>query len=327
MIDLTNRISQIGIVPVVKILNKEDAFPLAKALYEGGIDVAEITFRSAYATDAIATIHKELPDMLVGAGTVLTIDQAKEAVEAGASFIITPGFNKAVVAWCIEHDVVVYPGVSTASEIEEALSYGLHTLKFFPAESSGGAKKLKDFAAPYPDITFLPTGGINESNLHDYLSLPNVLAVGGSFMLPNEFVSTKNWDAIRTLCKKAIKTMLGFSLIHIGINSDNIQEAQHTADTLCQLFDFHPYQKPKSKFAGKGFEILHGLGKGSHGHIGIYTNYVMRAMYQLQKKGVRFDESTITRNKQTNLINFVYLDMELSGFGIHLIHPDVDMEV
>lgn len=322
-----DRISQIGIVPVVKITNIEDALPLAHALKDGGIDVAEITFRSEFAADAIALISKELPDMLIGAGTVLTVEQAQAAIHAGATFIITPGFNEAVVKWCVEHEIDVYPGVSTASEIEQALHYGLSDLKFFPAESSGGAKKLKDLGAPYQNIRFLPTGGINKTNMHEYLSLPNVSAIGGSFMLPNDLIDAKDWEGITALCKDAVKTMLDFSLIHIGINSENEETSLQTAAALCEMFNFTYYKKPKSNFAGKGFEVLHGKGRGEHGHIGIYTPYPQRAMYHLAKKGIAFIEDSITRNKKTKLVNFVYLDMELSGFGIHLINPDVNMEV
>lgn len=322
-----NRISNIGIVPVVKILEEADALPLAKALYNGGIDVAEITFRSEHAQKAIEIISKELPDMLVGAGTVLTVTQAKQAVEAGASFIITPGFNEAVVSWCIENQVDVYPGVSSASDVEKALTYGLTELKFFPAESSGGAKKLKDLSGPYSNVTFMPTGGINASNMHEYLGLSNVAAIGGSFMLPNDLVEAKDWPAIEALSKHAIKELLKFELIHIGINSKDSDESLQTAQTLCNLFQFTYYKKPKSNFAGKGFEILHQKGRGEHGHIGIYTPYPERAMYHLSKQGIKFVEKSITRNKKTKKINFVYLDLEVSGFGIHLINPDLKMEV
>lgn len=322
-----NRISNTGIVPVVKILEAEDALPLAKALYNGGIDVAEITYRSAHATSAIKTISENIPDMLVGAGTVLTVNQAKEAVEAGAKFIITPGFNEKVVAWCLDNNVEVYPGVSTASEIELALSYGLTNLKFFPAESSGGAKKLKDLSGPYAGIKFMPTGGINASNMHDYLGLNNVVAIGGSFMLPNDLVVAKDWDSIEALSKNAIKKLLDFQLIHIGINANSKEESLEITNTLCDLFNFTLYNKPKSNFAGVGFEVLNQKGHGDNGHIGIYTPYPERAMYHLAKKGITFDESTITRNKKTNKINFVYLNKEVGGFGIHLINPDLKMEI
>lgn len=323
--ELLERIASIGIVPVVKITKAQEALPLAKALYQGGIDCAEITFRSAFARDAIAEIHKELPDMLLGAGTVSTVEQAQEAIQAGASFIVTPGFNERVASWCVENNVPILPGVSTASEIETALTYGLHNLKFFPAQSSGGAKKIKDLSAPYADVKFMPTGGINAENMHEYLSLPNVIAVGGSFMLPQDKIDAQDFDAIEQLSKHAIQAMLGYELIHIGINSEHSEDAQKTALLLCDLFNFKYYKKPKSHFAGKGFEVLNTHGPGKNGHIGIYTPYPQKALYHLQKKGIQVNEDSITRNKKTHLINFVYLDIEVSGFAIHLINPDVKM--
>lgn len=325
MNEIIDRISNIGIVPVVNIQQACDALPLAKALYDGGIDVAEITFRSEHALEAIATIHKELPEMLVGAGTVLTVQQAQDAIQAGASFIITPGFNERVVTWCLANNVLILPGVASASEIELALAHDIHDVKFFPAESSGGAKKLKDLGAPYPQIRFLPTGGINEKNMHEYLSLPNVIAIGGSFMLAPDALEEKDWQAIEKLSERAIASLLAYDLIHIGIYHNDSKEAEKAALLLCQLFHFHHHQKPKSQFAGRGFELLHGTGRGKHGHIGIYTPYPMRAMYQLQKLGISFVEASITRNKKTKAINFVYLDLEISGFGIHLINPDIKM--
>lgn len=323
--NLIERISDIGIVPVVKISDPSDAVPLAKALYEGGLDVAEITFRSAYAPQAIADIKAALPNMLIGAGTISSLEQAQAAVQAGAAFLVSPGFNEAVVKWCIDHEITILPGVSGASEIETALSYGLDTLKFFPAQSSGGAQKLKDLYGPYAQVKFLPTGGINESNLHEYLSLPNVLAVGGSFMLTAEDLNQKNWDAICAKTKQAVQTMLGYELIHIGINHDSQAEAKASTDLLCSLFHFPCYTKPKSYFAGKGFELLFQKGPGKHGHIAIYTPYPKRAMYHLSKQGISFVDDSITRNKHTGQINFVYLDLDLAGFGIHLINPDVKM--
>lgn len=322
---LMERISNIGIVPVVSIQQLDDALPLANALYKSGIDVVEITFRSEHAKDAIAIIHKELPDMLIGAGTVLTIQQAQDALQAGASFIITPGFNEVVVTWCLTNNVLILPGVASASEIELALAHGIQDVKFFPAESSGGAKKLKDLGAPYPQVHFLPTGGIHEGNMHEYLSLPNVLAIGGSFMFEKEAIDKRDWQQIQTCCEHALTTLLSYELLHIGIHHKDCEEAEKTALLLCRLFRFQHYQKPKSQFAGRGFEILPKSGEYEHGHIGIYTPYPQRAMYQLQKLGISFKEESITRNKKTKAINFVYLDFELAGFGIHLINPDVKM--
>lgn len=323
--DVQTELSNIGIVPVVKITRLEDALPLAASLYNAGIHCAEITFRSEYGAKAIQMISAAYPDMTVGAGTIHTVAQAQEAVHAGAKFLVTPGFQEDVVTYALAQNLPIFPGVSTASEIEMAMKYGLRALKFFPAESSGGVKKLKDLSAPYAGITFMPTGGINLQNLHSYLSLPNVFAIGGSFMLPQEMIDAADWDNISALCKTAISSMLRYELIHIGIHSEHAKASLEAAKALCNAFDFQLYKKPKANFAGRGFEILHTKGIGEVGHIGIYTPYPERALYQLALKGIHGIEETITRNKKTQNINFVYLDFKISGFGIHLINPDVKM--
>ncbi len=323
--EVIRRLSGIGIIPVVRIDDPQDSIPLAQALLQGGIDCAEITFRSVHAKHAIQQITSQLPDMLVGAGTVLSPSQAKEAVEAGAQFIITPGFNPSVVEWCIEHDVFVIPGISSASEIEMALAYQLTHVKFFPAESSGGAKKIKDLSAPYQNLTFIPTGGISAKNMHEYLALPCVDAIGGSFMLPQEAIDKKDFALIKQLSQQAVASMLAYELIHLGIDSEGKQEADDIAKLLCSLFHFPLYEKPNSTFAGKYFEVRFDKGSAPHGHMGIYTPYPEKAMYHLSKMGIRFKEETITRNKKTKRINFVYLDLEIAGFNIHLINPDVKM--
>lgn len=322
---LLDRIASIGIIPVIKINEAEDALPLAKALIDGGLDCAEITFRSEHALSSIRAITQAYPTMLVGAGTVLTIEQAKQAIEAGAQFIVTPGFNPDLVEWCMDLNICILPGVSSATEVEMALRAGITHVKFFPAQSNGGAAKIKDLSAPYSSIKFMPTGGVTLSNLHDYLSLPCVDAVGGSFMLNAEAIERKDWDEIKRSTQIAVKELLSYRLIHLGINTKDAEDAHKTANLLCHLFHFEYYPKPKSDFASVSFEIMHGKGPGEHGHIGIYTPYPEKAMYQLKKLGIHFKEETISRNKKTNRINFVYLDLELNGFGIHLINPDVKM--
>lgn len=324
MKDLLDKISSIGIVPVVKINKEEDALPLAKALYNGGIHSIEITFISEYATKAIEVISKHLPDMVIGAGTVSSIEQAKDAINSGAKFIVTPGLNIKVINWCLENNICILPGVSTPSDIELAIECGLTNLKFFPAESSGGSKKLKDLIDTYSNIKFIPTGGININNMHEYLSLPNVIAIGGNFIDQNA-IDSKDFDTIQKNSKNAVKNMLSYELIHIGINGETNDKAFETAKLLCDLFNFEYYKKPKSHFAGKGFEILNSKGIGENGHIAIYTPYPERAMYHLNKRGISFLEDTITRNKKTNKVNFVYLDLIISGFGIHLINLDIKM--
>ena len=171
--NVLKELSLIGIVPVIKIDRVEDALPLAKALIDGGLPCAEITFRTAAAKDAIAAISKEYPEMIVGAGTVLTKEQVDDAIEAGSKFIVSPGFNPEIVKYCQEKGCPIVPGINNPSGIEAALELGLTTVKFFPAEAAGGLKMLKAMAAPYGQLTFMPTGGINENNLLDYLKREN----------------------------------------------------------------------------------------------------------------------------------------------------------
>ena len=204
MVDVLQRIGELGVVPVIAIENAADAPKLGQALLDGGLPCAEITFRTAAAAEAIKLMTAECPDVLVGAGTVMTVDQAKRASEAGAKFIVTPGFDEDVVAWCIEHDMPVTPGVVTPTEINMALKKGLNVVKFFPAEASGGVKTLKAIAAPYQGIKFIPTGGITAGNLADYLSLKSVLACGGSWMVTKDLISAGRFDQISAMSAEAV---------------------------------------------------------------------------------------------------------------------------
>ena len=221
MEDKLRRLSNIGIVPVVKINAEEESLPLAKALKDGGIDCMEITFRSNHTIHAIKVITENMPEILVGAGTVANVEQAKEAVKAGASFIVTPGLNIPVIEWCIQEGVLIIPGVATPTEIETALSYGLHNLKLFPAETMGGAKFIKDISGPYPQVRIMPTGGISTANMHDYLKLKNVIAIGGSFMLPNDVILAQDWASIEALSKDAVKSLLDITTESITLNLDS----------------------------------------------------------------------------------------------------------
>jgi 2-dehydro-3-deoxyphosphogluconate aldolase/(4S)-4-hydroxy-2-oxoglutarate aldolase len=197
MKDLAERLREMRIVPVITIEHAEDAVPLADALTAGGLPCAEITFRTAAGAEALRRIAAEKPDMLVGAGTVLTTQQAEEARSAGAKFVVTPGFNPAVVDFCQEHDLPIYPGICTPTELDMALAKGLNTVKFFPAEPMGGLPFLKAIAAPYHMVHFIPTGGVNTKNLADYLGFKNVLACGGTWMAPAAWISGKEFDRIR----------------------------------------------------------------------------------------------------------------------------------
>lgn len=204
---LIEMISEVGVVPVVKIDDANDAVSLARALRNGGLNCAEITFRTDAAEESIKRISKEFPDMLIAAGTVLTPKQADAAMSAGATFIVSPGLNPIVVKHCIDKGYPVIPGVCTPSEVEQAMSLGLRYLKFFPAEAAGGVKMVKAMAAPYAMIRFMPTGGINAVNIADYLSAKCVFACGGSWMVPSEKIAEGKFDEIEDLTAEAVKVL------------------------------------------------------------------------------------------------------------------------
>ncbi len=202
---LEKRLRQLRIVPVIQLERPEQGVPLARALAAGGLPVAEITFRTAAAEEAIRTIHKEVPEVLILAGTVLDVETAKRAIEAGASAIVSPGTNPEVVAWCLERQIPVLPGCATPTEIEACRRMGLHIVKFFPAEAAGGVKMLRSLAGPYRDMSFMPTGGISPENLGDYLALPHVVACGGSYMVPGELLKREDYGEIQRLVEETVR--------------------------------------------------------------------------------------------------------------------------
>ena len=202
--DVRDRIREFGVVPVVAIGRAQDGPKLGAALRDAGLPCAEITLRTAAGIEAITLMRSAQPDLLVGAGTVLSVDQADRAIDAGAQFIVMPGFGDAVVARCIARGVPVFPGVVTPTEVMCALDAGLNDVKFFPAGTSGGIAHLKGLAGPFPGVRFIPTGGIGLAELSSYLALPNVLAVGGSWMVGAELLRTGDWVAVRTLAAEAV---------------------------------------------------------------------------------------------------------------------------
>lgn len=204
MNDVLKRIASIGIVPVIALSDVEKAVPLAGALLEGGIPCAEITFRTAEGVEAIRRIAEQVPDTLVGAGTVLTTEQVDRAIAVGARFAVSPGFNPRVVDYCIQRGLPIVPGCSTPSDMEQALERGLDVVKFFPAEQAGGLAYIKAVAAPYTGLRFMPTGGISADNLGTYLQFDRVLACGGSWMVKKELIDAGRFDEITRLCKEAV---------------------------------------------------------------------------------------------------------------------------
>jgi len=207
MNDMFDTLGRLGLVPVVKIERAEDAVELGRALLAGGLPCAEITFRTEAAEEAIRRIASSLPDIVLGAGTILSVDQADRAVSAGAKFIVSPGFNRKVVDWCLGNQIPVTPGVVTPTEIDMALEVGLDILKFFPAEAMGGIKTLKAISAPYGGVKFIPTGGISRDNLADYLTLPSVHCCGGSWLVKADLITAGKFDEITYLAQQAVSVV------------------------------------------------------------------------------------------------------------------------
>ena len=203
---MIDRLQSLKLIPVVALESAEDAEPLADALCAGGLPCAEITFRTDAALDCLRALA-DRPDFLIGAGTIHSAEQAQAAVEAGAQFIVTPGFNPRTVTWCAENNVPIFPGIATPTDLEMALEHGLSVVKFFPAETLGGVRTLKAFSGPYGEVRFIPTGGINARNLVDYLQLPNVLACGGSWMVNPGLLREGRWSEVTRLTAEAVKSV------------------------------------------------------------------------------------------------------------------------
>ena len=207
--DVMQRLANSIVVPVVVLEKVEDAVPTAKAMAAGGVDTMEITFRTACAPECIKAVADNVPEVLVGAGTIVNVEQAKLAVEMGAKFIVSPGFSEEVVAWCVENGIPVAPGCVTPTEIMAAMKHGLKMVKFFPANVYGGLKALKNLSAPFVGLKFLPTGGVNAANIKEYIDASFIHAVGGSWVCPKADVAAGNWDKITELCKSAHKAAKG----------------------------------------------------------------------------------------------------------------------
>lgn len=315
--DILQTIEGYGVIPVVRIEKAADALPLGKALLAGGLPLAEITFRTAAAAEAIRALSEGMPEMIIGAGTVLSIEQANAAVRSGAKFIVSPGFSPKVVSFCRERGVPVIPGVNAPTQIEAAMEYGLGVLKFFPAEESGGVPFLRAVAAPYEGIRFIPTGGINATNLVSYLSLKNVLACGGSWMVKADLISAGKFEEITRLAAEAVRVMLGFEVAHVGINEGNAETGTASAELFARLFHFAAEEGKDSFFLGrKEIEIMKGAGRGEKGHLAFATHDVSRALFFLGRQGVRPVAGTEKLKDGKPVL--VYLDREIAGFAIHL---------
>ena len=314
--DVLKRLAQSGVVPVVVLEDAKDAVPTAKAMLAGGIDVMEITFRTAAAADSIKAVAQECPDMVVGAGTVINLEQCKLAVECGAKFIVSPGYDEETVAWCCDNGIPVTPGCVTPTEIMMALKHGLKVLKFFPANVYGGLSAIKSLAGPFGGVKFIPTGGVNAQNLAEFISSPCIHAVGGSWICPKADIAAGNFDKITALCKEARKTLLGFEVAHIGINTPDADAAMDVCKAFNDAFDFNVKQGNSSNFASTGVEVMKTMFKGANGHIAIRTNKMIPAIAEMERRGYELDMDSV---KDKNNIKAVYFKNEIGGFAVHLL--------
>jgi 2-dehydro-3-deoxyphosphogluconate aldolase / (4S)-4-hydroxy-2-oxoglutarate aldolase len=310
------QVGRVGILPVAIINDETKAVQLARVLCESGLPAIEVTFRTKAAASVIERIAADSLNIIVGAGTILTTDQAQAAIDAGARFIVSPGLSTKVIEYCLKKAFPVIPGIATPTEIQQALEYGLDVVKFFPAEACGGLQYLKAISAPFKELKFIPTGGIEQSTLLPYLRHPNVLACGGSWMVHPDLINAGKFDEIGTLSRQAVSLMLGFDIRHIGMNSASADEARSVAEQLGKLFHLDLHETNGSFFVGTGFEVLKRQYLGTHGHIAIATNFIDRAIAHLERIGIQLKPET--KNEKNGSLSTVYIDCEVGGFAIHL---------
>ena len=290
-------ISKIGIVPVIALDHVEDAAPLAKALCDGGLPCAEVTFRTAAAEESIRIMAEQFPEMLVGAGTVLTTEQVDRAVNAGAKFIVSPGLNPKVVKYCVEKGIPVTPGCSNPSDVEVAIELGLDVVKFFPAEAAGGLNMIKSMAAPYVNMKFMPTGGINAKNLTNYLDFNKIIACGGSWMVSKDLVAAKDWAGITALTKEAVSTMLGFKLLHVGVNNASEEAAASDSAKFATLLGQDVKVGNSSMFVGSLIEMM------KNAEIKLWGN--LQSKYGVLKSGYPSINEFSKRLAENGILGFV----------------------
>jgi len=314
---ILERIGELGIVPVVKIEDPGKATALGKALVAGGIPIAEVTFRTAAASEAIRAMAAEVPALLVGAGTVTSTAIAKAAVDAGAAFIVCPAWDEGVVDFCLERGVPVLPGVSGPDGVMRGLAKGLEVLKFFPAEAAGGVGMLDSLAGPFGSMRFVPTGGIDAANLGAYAKRKQVLAVGGSWMVKSDLAESGDWAGIEKLCREAVLALHGFAFVHIGINGSGPEGAAKDAAAFASLFGLATREGSGSIFVSEAIELLKMPFRGEHGHIAIRCNSIERALPYLRAKGI--DAMPDTMKSDKGEIKSGYLDLSIGGFAIHLL--------
>lgn len=311
------RILELGILPVIHVQDPAWTDPLAQALIDGGIPAIEVLARSEGALEVVRRMKQAHPEMTVGAGTILSVERAREAVQAGADFIVSPGYDQAMVDACSAWKVPFIPGCSTATELQQAYVSGLRLVKFFPTEAAGGRKAMEDFAGPFAGMKFLPTGGISLDNLAHYLSSDKIGACGGSFVAPKDCLMQGDFSAVTERCRRARREALGFRLAHVGINHGSREEAERTASLFCALFGMELVEHAQCSFAGTAVECNAFQGPGEKGHIGFRTWSMPRALAWLEEQGVQWRED-YRKYDADGALTCVYLKEEIAGFAVHI---------
>jgi 2-dehydro-3-deoxyphosphogluconate aldolase/(4S)-4-hydroxy-2-oxoglutarate aldolase len=315
--NVLQKIEESALVPVVVLENVQDAVPTANALLAGGISVMEITFRTEAAADSIKEVSEQCPDILVGAGTVITIEQCRRAVSYGAKFIVSPGYDEEVVSWCCKNSIPVVPGCATPSEIMAALKHDLSVLKFFPANVYGGLSAMKALHGPFGNVKFIPTGGVNLDNIGEFIEAPFIHAVGGSWICPKDAIVSQDFEKITSLCEQARLAILGYEIAHVGINSSDSVAAENVCEKFAKAFGFETKLGNSSNFSSSSIEIMNSNYLGAHGHLAVKTRKIDLAILDLEKKGFEIDMST-AKFKGDKMIA-VYLKSEFGGFAVHLL--------
>ncbi len=310
MKEIFKKIESIGVLPVIKIHNEGDSENLAASLLAGDLPAVEITFRTSAAEKSIRRIRKKFPGILLGAGTILTAEQADSAVSAGADFLVSPGFNPKVAEYCLDKDIPFIPGVDSPSQIEAAMEYGFEVLKFFPSEVLGGVKMLKSLSGPYPDVRFIPTGGVNIANLMDYLSLPQVVACGGSWIAPADMIKEGRFDDIAKLASAAVSTILGFRFSGVSLSPMDGDRAESVMDFFASTFLLAKGESESSYHVGSMVEIEKN-GDPHRGKMIISVNSLFRTKAFFERKKISFADGLNDGE--------IFLPGPEGGFGIKIV--------
>jgi len=309
--EIINTIRNCGIIPIATLNDPSLAVNYAQSLYEVGLPVIEITFRTESAEYSIRNIVDEFPDMLVGAGTVLSVESVKKAIDAGAKFLLSPGFNRTVVDYCTKNDILIFPGCSTPSDIELALAFDLHVVKLFPVETLGGVAFVKALSGPYKDVQYIPTGGVDDQNLNDYLKLNNVIACGGSWIFKPKGVTK---DQLASSAQETIKKILGFNLDKIYLNGDIVGDFVQNNKAIRrieELFQEQVYGLSKLELDTK-------LTTNEKGYITIRTKDIYRAIQILKNRGIAIKRDS-KKFDQNNNLKSVTLNDNYLGLNIQIV--------